>query len=175
MGGMIAGIKKLQTRSGSFMAFVTVEDMYGTVECVCFPNVYDRVRSFLAIDAVVSLSGKIDINEEKAPTIIVDRMTEFKLEEGSAPVSASKEKKEAEAPPKKEQPAAPKKLWLNISQLEQEDVDELMETLCFYEGETSVCFVKEGKKFLCSQKVNPNRALMAELSSFLREDCIKLV
>ena len=175
MGGMIAGIKKLQTRSGSFMAFVTVEDMYGTVECVCFPNVYDRVRSFLAIDAVVSLSGKIDINEEKAPTIIVDRMTEFKLEEASAPVSASKEKKEAEAPPKKEQPAAPKKLWLNISQLEQEDVDELMETLCFYEGETSVCFVKEGKKFLCSQKVNPNRALMAELSSFLREDCIKLV
>ncbi len=175
MGGMIAGIKKLQTRSGSFMAFVTVEDMYGTVECVCFPNVYDRVRSFLAIDAVVSLSGKIDINEEKAPTIIVDRMTEFKLEESSAPVSAPKEKNKSEEAPKREKPAAPKKLWLNISQLEQEDVDELMETLCFYEGETSVCFVKEGKKFLCSQKVNPNRALMAELSSFLREDCIKLV
>ena len=54
-------------------------------------------------------------------------------------------------------------------------MEELMETLCFYEGETSVCFVNAGKKFVCSQKVNPNRALMAELSSFLREDCIKLV
>ncbi|MFQ7079387.1 MAG: hypothetical protein ACLRSW_16450 [Christensenellaceae bacterium] len=36
------GDKKLQTRSGSFMAFVTVEDMYGTVECVCFPNIRSR-------------------------------------------------------------------------------------------------------------------------------------
>lgn len=68
-----------------------------------------------------------------------------------------------------------KKLWLNITGLENADVEELMETLCFYEGETSVCFVNAGKKFVCSQKVNPNRALMAELSSFLREDCIKLV
>ncbi|MFR1984175.1 MAG: DNA polymerase III subunit alpha, partial [Christensenellaceae bacterium] len=81
MGGMVAATKKLQTRSGSFMAFVTIEDLYGTVECVCFPNVYERIRSFLVVDAVVSLSGKIDINEDKAPTIIVDRMTEFKLDE----------------------------------------------------------------------------------------------
>ena len=77
MGGMVAATKKLQTRSGSFMAFVTIEDLYGTVECVCFPNVYEQIRSFLVVDAVVSLSGKIDINEDKAPTIIVDRMTEF--------------------------------------------------------------------------------------------------
>ena len=33
MGGMVAATKKLQTRSGSFMAFVTIEDLYGTVEC----------------------------------------------------------------------------------------------------------------------------------------------
>ncbi len=87
MGGMIAATKKLQTRSGSFMAFVTVEDLYGTVECVCFPNVYERIKSFLAVDAVVSLSGKIDINEEKAPTIIVDRMSEFRIDEQEKPVN----------------------------------------------------------------------------------------
>lgn len=53
MGGMVAATKKLQTRSGSFMAFVTIEDLYGTVECVCFPNVYEQIRSFLVVDAVV--------------------------------------------------------------------------------------------------------------------------
>ncbi|PWM00461.1 MAG: DNA polymerase III subunit alpha, partial [Clostridiales bacterium] len=101
MGGMVAATKKLQTRSGSFMAFVTIEDLYGTVECVCFPNVYERIRSFLVVDAVVSLSGKIDINEDKAPTIIVDRMTEFKLDE--APAAANK----AAAPVAEENSAAP--------------------------------------------------------------------
>ena len=79
MGGMVAATKKLQTRSGSFMAFVTIEDLYGTVECVCFPNVYEQIRSFLVVDAVVSLSGKIDINEDKAPTIIVDRSEERRV------------------------------------------------------------------------------------------------
>ena len=77
MGGMISTYKKLQTKSGSSMAFVTVEDMYGTVECVCFPKTYDKIRGFLQADKVVSLSGKIDISEEKAPVIIVDKMTEF--------------------------------------------------------------------------------------------------
>ncbi|MFQ9739378.1 MAG: OB-fold nucleic acid binding domain-containing protein [Christensenellaceae bacterium] len=101
MGGMVAATKKLQTRSGSFMAFVTIEDLYGTVECVCFPNVYEQIRSFLVVDAVVSLSGKIDINEDKAPTIIVDRMTEFKLDE--APAAANK----AAAPVAEENSAAP--------------------------------------------------------------------
>jgi len=50
-----------------------------------------------------------------------------------------------------------------------------LETLSFYAGETTVCFVKNGKKMLCSQKVQPNKALMAELASFLPENCIKIV
>lgn len=182
MGGMISAYKKLQTRSGTFMAFVTVEDMYGTVECVCFPKIYDKIKSFLAADRVVSLSGKISINDDKAPSIIVDKMTEFSLDEPapveekpSAPVGgdfAARAEKKAEPPQKEDKD---KKLWLNITGLEDADVDELMETLCYYAGETPVIFVKDGKKLLCSQKVTPNRALLAELSGFLNEKCIKLV
>ena len=70
---------------------------------------------------------------------------------------------------------ADKKLWLNVSEMEEADVEELLETLSFYEGNTQVCFVKNGKKMLCSQKVTLNKALMAELSSFLSEDCIKIL
>jgi DNA polymerase-3 subunit alpha len=65
MGGMISTFKKLKTRTGSFMAFVTVEDLYGSIECVCFPKIYDKIRGFLLADKVVSLSGKISIEEEK--------------------------------------------------------------------------------------------------------------
>ena len=172
MGGMIGAYKKLKTRTGSFMAFVTVEDLYGSIECVCFPKVYDKIRSFLEADKVVSLSGKISIDEEKAPVIIVDKMTEFTLDEpqekGAMP-TASK----VDLPAEKLD--AEKRLWLNVTGMDEEDLDELMETLTYYAGETQVVFVKDGKKLLCSQKVTPNKALMAELAGFLAENRIKLV
>jgi hypothetical protein len=50
-----------------------------------------------------------------------------------------------------------------------------LETLIFYEGETPVIFVKNGKKMVCTQKVSPSKALMAELCGFLSESCIKLL
>ena len=178
MGGMISDYKKLKTRSGSFMAFVTVEDLYGSIECVCFPKIYERIRGFLEADRVVSLSGKISIEDEKQPAIIVDKMWEFTLEEtepkaADAPVAVPEMVQTRPAAPQKSD--AEKRLWLNISAMEEEDIDELLETLSFYPGETVVCFVKNGKKMLCSQKVNPNKALMAELCTFLPENCIKFI
>jgi hypothetical protein len=59
--------------------------------------------------------------------------------------------------------------------MDEEDVEELLETLSFYVGETEVFFVQNGKKMRCTQKVSLNKALMAELVSFLPENCIKLL
>lgn len=56
-----------------------------------------------------------------------------------------------------------------------EDVEELMDTLCYYEGDTPVYFVRGRQKMVCSQRVTPGRALMAELASFLSEENIKLL
>ncbi len=175
MGGMLGAYKKLKTRSGSFMAFVTVEDLFGSIECVCFPKVYDKIRSFLETDKVVSLSGKISIEAEKAPVIIVDKMTEFSLDESSAPTPAQRDI--ADGTPVRPQAKENKvqKLWLNVTTLEEEDIEELLDTLSFYTGDTEVYFVKDGKKMRCSQRITFGKALMAELISFLPESCIKLV
>jgi DNA polymerase-3 subunit alpha len=183
MGGMIGAFKKLKTRSGAFMAFVTVEDLYGSIECVCFPKIYERIRNFLESDRVVSVSGKISIEEEKAPVIIVDKMTEFDIEEiESRPqvqtMPAVREVSyELKAQPITSAPVQKKaqQLWLNVTPLDEEDVDELLEVLSAYAGDTVVWFVKDGKKMLCSEKVNVNKVLMAELATFLPETCIKLI
>ena len=131
-------------------------------------------------DRVVHVSGKISIDEEKAPVIIVDKMTEFSLDEDKPAVKVD-ESTIPENETRKPTPAAKPKsdsektLWLNVGDLEDADVDELLETLSFYVGETKVIFVKNGKKMLCSQKVSLNRALLAVISSFLPESCIKIV
>ena len=70
---------------------------------------------------------------------------------------------------------AEKNLWLKVDALEEEDIEELLDTLTFYAGDTSVWFVKNGKKMRCSQKVSLTKALLAELSSFLPEECIKII
>ncbi len=178
MGGMISAYKKLKTRSGAFMAFVTVEDLYGSIECVCFPKTYDKIRGFLETDRVVSLRGKISIDDEKAPAIIVDDMQEFSLDE----VEQTKVKpivvadtEQPKTAPVKQADDADKTLWLNVTDMDDEDLEELVETLTYYEGETTVYFVKGKKKMRCSQKVSPGRALMAELSGFLSDDKIKLL
>ena len=165
MGGMISSFKKLKTKSGSLMAFITVEDLYGSIECVCFPKIYDRIRNFLENDRVVTVAGKISLDDEKLPAIIVDRMSEFSIDQTSQ-TSA----KEAVTEEKKEEN---KRLWLNVSQLSEEDEDELLETLTYYAGETQVIFVRDGKKMLCSQKVNVGKGLMAELIGFLPNAYIK--
>ncbi len=183
MGGMIGAFKKLKTRSGTMMAFVTVEDLYGSIECVCFPKIYDRIRSFLEADKVVSLSGKISIETDKAPVIIVDKMTEFSLEEPSqTPAQGYRQTPQvfqapssAPTPQAKGQEDKPKRLWLNVGDLEEADVEELLDTLTFYEGETEVYFVRGREKMRCTQKVAVGKALMAELYSFLPENCIKLL
>ena len=179
MGGMIGAYKKLKTRSGAFMAFVTVEDMFGSIECVCFPKVYERIRSFLETDRVVSLSGKISIEDEKLPAIIIDKMTEFSLDDATLGKGGGQggqaQATEQTGNQTRETQNANKRLWLNVSGFEDEDIEELLETLSYYGGDTQVCFVRDGKKMLCSQKVTPNKALMAELSTFLPENCIKLV
>ena len=176
MGGMLGAFKKLKTRTGSLMAFVTVEDMYGAIECVCFPKVYDKIRNFLETDRVVSLSGKISIDEDKAPVIILDSMREFSIDEPQvAKRTEGAGNTETQPIASREKSDAEKKLWLNITGLDDADVEELMETLTFYDGDTSVFFFKDGKKLVCSQKVTPSRGLFAELASFLSESAIKLL
>ena len=181
MGGMISAFKKLKTRSGTFMAFVTVEDLYGSVECVCFPKVYEKMRSFLEADKVVSVLGKISIDAEKLPVIIADKITEFippeeNVNRTSKPTIAKMAETDAPRAPMRptEKPDSEKKLWLNVTGMEEADIEELMETLTYYKGETPVFFVKDGKKMRCTETVTPGKGLMAELLIFLPQECIKL-
>ena len=51
IGGMVEGITMKTTRTGKTMAFITVEDLYGTVEVLVFPNVFEKCRYKIKADA----------------------------------------------------------------------------------------------------------------------------
>src|SRR5262249_2196673 len=66
VGGLVSGVKRTITRSGSAMAFLTLEDLTGNVEVVVFPRVYEQQGFAFKRDAVLLLRGKVDIDEQSA-------------------------------------------------------------------------------------------------------------
>ncbi|EGO61820.1 DNA polymerase III subunit alpha [Acetonema longum] len=70
-GGMIVSAKRITTRNGDMMCFITLEDFTSQVEVVVFSRLFDRVQKFLAPDFPVLIIGKINRNEE-AVKIIAD-------------------------------------------------------------------------------------------------------
>ena len=73
IGGLISSIKKIFTkRSNEEMAFVSLEDHLGvSIECVVFPKIFEKSKSYLVKDAIIIMEGKLDFKEE-LPVIIVE-------------------------------------------------------------------------------------------------------
>lgn len=87
MGGILTEVKGKATKKGDYMAFVTLEDLTGQIECLVFPRVFERYQSILREDEAVVITGKISIREEEAPKLLADRiatMEEWRKEQKDA-------------------------------------------------------------------------------------------
>ncbi len=72
LGGLVAGIKQKATRKGDLMAFVTLEDLTGQVECLFFPRVWEQYAHLVREDLAVLLGGRLSIQEDKPISLIVN-------------------------------------------------------------------------------------------------------
>lgn len=78
IAGMISTKKTLVTKKNKMMAFLQLEDLYGTVEVIVFPNVYDAAINLMQNDAVIVVKGTINFKEEEAPKILADKIFDIK-------------------------------------------------------------------------------------------------
>ncbi len=167
MGGIIGTYKRIMTRSGSAMAFISVEDLYGSIECVAFPNVYERIKQVVSSDKIVYLTGKMQLDSEKAPVIILDTMKEYDggaMPAGGGAAAASKPAKPVEHA-----------LWLNASALSDEEFDDFIALFSHYsEGSTTVK-IKRGGGLYKMKGINDCRGLREELYLYLGENDIVMV
>lgn len=77
IGGMVENITIKNTRNGKTMAFLTLEDLYGTVEVLVFPNVLERCRHMIKNDAKLFISGRVSASDEEQAKLICEKITEF--------------------------------------------------------------------------------------------------
>ncbi|MGN0435807.1 MAG: DNA polymerase III subunit alpha [Wujia sp.] len=82
IGGLVEEVTVKTTRKGDSMAFVTFEDLYGTVELVVFPREYMRYRDILVKNNKLIIRGTASVSEEEAKLIVseIKTLEETKLE-----------------------------------------------------------------------------------------------
>jgi len=69
LAGVVTGVKESVTKKGARMAFVTLEDLKGTVEVVVFPETYKNVSDHLKSDNALLLKGRVDTEGESVKVI----------------------------------------------------------------------------------------------------------
>lgn len=77
IGGMISDKKIKYTRNDKVMAFLTLEDLVGTVEVVVFPKVYEQESAKLTEDSKVFITGRASAEEDRDGKLICESIQAF--------------------------------------------------------------------------------------------------
>ena len=77
VGGLITDKTVKHTRTNQMMAFVTVEDLLGTVEVVVFPRDYEKNRTLLEVDQKVFIRGRVSEEDERPSKLICEKVIPF--------------------------------------------------------------------------------------------------
>ena len=81
IGGMITARTIKYTKNNKVMAFITIEDLLGTVEVVIFPRDYERNQQYLEVDRKVFVRGRVSEEDESASKMICETIIPFEQTE----------------------------------------------------------------------------------------------
>ncbi|MBN1624649.1 MAG: DNA polymerase III subunit alpha [Clostridia bacterium] len=124
--GMLRQITKKVTKNNNMMAFVELEDLFGSIELIIFPNIYDKFSGLITEDSKVLVRGKLSIREDEEIKVICDEI--LPLNKG---VAISNEKTNEQK--KKQNSAKPSGgiscIYINADNV---DIDRIMNTLAYF-------------------------------------------
>ena len=164
--GIITSVKKKYTKNNTIMAFVTVEDLYGSTEIIVFDSCYNRSSAVLLEDNIVLVDGRLSIREEDDVKIVANSITDFE--------TVAKQAQETETVMKQEQ--RPKVLILDIQNASEEQKSRLRGAIRFFMGDRNNIAVKvqdkEGLK-PCGA-IYLNEEILKEFKEILGEENVKI-
>ena len=136
IGGLIAGKTIKYTKDNKIMAFLTIEDLVGTVEVIVFPKTYEQSASFLTEDAKVFVQGRVSVEEDKDGKLICEKIVPFT--------------------------ELKKKIWIKFPDMEAYKAAEagLMDTLRESEGKDGIVIYIENPK--AKKELPPNQNVEAD-------------
>jgi DNA polymerase-3 subunit alpha len=154
IGGILVGKTVKTTKTNSMMAFLTIEDVYGTVEVIVFPRDYEKNRELLVPDSKVFVKGRAQVEEDRGGKVICQKLIPFD--------------------------AVPCELWIrfpDIAAFEKEE-KRLYQAMLPYDGKDVVCIYAEKEKQIkrlpAGKSVNARRVMEQRVLAFLGEGSVAI-
>ena len=155
LGGMIIETRMNTTKANKLMCFITLEDLYGTIECLVFPRIYDRLARMIQNDTVVVIRGTLSLREDEEPKLLVEDIRPLDSAE-SAPLAAER----------------PKRLYLKI---ENRALTPMAQNLLReHPGSMVVRAVIQGTVYELPLRVTPDGELIKALENLLGGGSVKI-
>lgn len=153
------------------MAFLTVEDMYGSISVMLFPKTLSAYSRFIQPDAVLVIDGKISVREERDPEIIAENIYQPNAAPPFSGAKVVKTSKTEKKPPEKPSNSG---LYIRVPSLESREYERAKRVLDLFGGDTRLIVVcsDTGKRFVAPSAmwVSVNEPMIAELKDILGAD-----
>ncbi|PYG86962.1 DNA polymerase-3 subunit alpha [Ruminiclostridium sufflavum DSM 19573] len=78
VGGIVNSRKTKTTKNNNLMAFIGIEDLFGSMEIIVFPTIYEKFSSLLQMESVVIIKGRLSLREDEQPKIICEEVFPIK-------------------------------------------------------------------------------------------------
>ena len=117
--------KTINTKSGGVMAFITVEDLSGTIEVLAFPKILLQCSEAVRENAVVVISGRVSYKEDEASKIIAEKITDISRYQKDLTADDGNKNTKNE-------------LWLKLSSMNSRSFEEVKNLLSIFEGDCPV-------------------------------------
>ena len=171
--GVINSIKKKYTKNNKIMAFVTLEDLYGSMETVVFENVYTQSVNSLIEDNIVLVEGRLSIREDEESVSIVASKIQNVDAKGtffnasSVPFASATNTTELRKI---------NKLEINITNLSEEVKDKLRGALKFFAGDrnNTALFILNGEKKLPAGGIFLNGNTLDEIEEIVGKENVTI-
>lgn len=177
---IITSVKKKVSKSNNTMAFLTVEDLYGSIEVIVFSRTYSDNALLLQNGRVVQIFGKLSLREDDEAKIVAEVIEPCPTKDETDSIRQSKGKgfnnrSSADAPVKSQKK---KGLFLRFPSSNCEEILAVNKLLSIFEGNTAVYFYfLDNNKYTVQPKkswVFVNDVLVEELGNILGKENVVL-
>lgn len=153
IGGLVEKVSVKYTKKEQKMAFITVEDIDGSIEVIVFPKVYDKFKGCIEENRPIVVSGRASVSEDQQPKVIADAITTYE-----------------------ELADMDKTLWLKLSRERETDLAVIQSVLERNHGNAKVIIYdeKNAKKMTASPRyyARLTDGLIEELENLLGRGCV---
>ena len=179
--GIINSIKKKYTKNNKLMAFITIEDLYGSMEIIAFENTFQSSNSSIIEENIVLVEGRLSIKEEDGTaSIIASKIAPLNDTLGTFPKVSSVPfvSSNNSFQPNNMQSNSNfqrKTIKIKITNLTEEQKDRLRGALKFFMGDrrnTAVIIINDGKE-LPSAPIFANEKVIEEITEIVGKENIE--